>query len=245
MNIFINIIIKAVTFTVAVLGSIMAPEAILPEDTEEAMNSNATQVEVEQEQEQELKQEQEAHTPKTPSSDTTKPSSNKPVSSAQTAQPSKPATTPPVATQKPKIETMAQYEKTILGLCPSERPASRWEIGSRLPALGITAETYTKISTDPDGTVNLAISAESYMLNAWDSYDRGQLGSSWSIPLYYVGYPQNDPYYRTKFIIDLTTLTVRAEGLKANDQDVLNHANRLTELVRTTSARYKAKCPNN
>lgn len=173
----------------------------------------------------------------------------------QTSSPSAPTTSPDVVRAlgdnssgaKTQYETYEPYQETIVGTCPSEREPNEWEVGDRMAAVGWT---WSKLKTYgyKEGLVNTPmVTAERYMLGTWDYYMRGSYGGgdTWSMALYYVGYPEDDRYYRTRFVFDLATLTITAEGIMADDPIVQKHAAFLTQFVREVDAQYRAKCPNN
>lgn len=178
------------------------------------------------------------------SSNTNKPGANQTQAPAQ-----RPATSKPVETTKPAEPTYStynEYQKTIMGTCPSQRKTNDWERGDRLAAVGISMEWLSRFTYKTDIVGDINLTAEFYVLNSWDYYARGSYTSTESYtPLYFVGYPKDDRYYRTQFITHLDTLTVEAEGTMANDSAVQKHAQQLTKLLRDTVSKYRQKCPNN
>lgn len=151
----------------------------------------------------------------------------------------------PVAKAEPQYSTYAEYEVTVLNTCPSQRKANEWENGERLAAIGIKTSWLASFTYLDNISSSFNLSAEFYALNAWDYYDRGNYQSTTSyMPLFYVGYPKDDRYYRTQFIYHLDTLTVEVSGPMSNDITVQDHRAKIESFLKDTASKYHNKCPN-
>lgn len=162
----------------------------------------------------------------------------------------RPTTLPPEAyTTETFIYTYEDYEKTILGTCPSQRDKSNsWEEGNRLNAIGII--------TSGDSKTSPMNSLKSYIELWWNSYKLGRRsGRNLMANLNDIdGFDNNWANSHIAFYIDFNGLFVNwdnswdgGQSINATGEQV-HYLDQLvsdgTNYLRWLDSTYKAKCPN-
>lgn len=147
------------------------------------------------------------------------------------------------------IYTYEDYEKTILGTCPSQRDkSSSWERGDRLNAIGIITSGESK--TSPMNSLNALIEGwwNDYKLGKWTG--RHMMASLNNV----VGFDNTWANARIGFFIEWEGLFITwdnswEDGKTINISDeqarYLNHlVSDGTNYLRWLDSTYNAKCPN-
>lgn len=187
--------------------------------------------------------------PSTTKPSTTKPSTpskpSTPTTPSKPSQPSKPADTT-------VIYTYEDYEKTILGTCPSQRNKSNsWEEGNRLNAIGIITSGVSK--TSPIKSLNSYIEGwwNGYRLGKWSTSKRYLMANLMNIS----GFDSNWVNANVGFYIDFDGLFVNWDNAWSDGHDFTNLSdeqaaklNKMasdgTHYLRWLDSTYNAKCPN-
>lgn len=160
-----------------------------------------------------------------------------------------PAPAPTISKTKTVTYTYEDYEKTILGTCPSQRDkSSSWERGNRLNAIGIITSGESK--TSPMNSLNSLIESwwNEYKLGEWTG--RYMMASLNNI----IDFDKTYSNSRVAMFIDFDGLFVNWDNSWEDNKTInvseeqrlrLNQmASNGTNYLRWLDSTYNAKCPN-
>lgn len=173
----------------------------------------------------------------------------KKTATEKTPVPPAPAPAPAISKMETATYTYEDYEKTILGTCPSQRDkSSSWERGNRLNAIGIITSGESK--TSPMNSLNALIESwwNDYKLGGWTG--RHMMASLNNV----AGFDKTWSNSRIAFFIDFDGLFVNWDNswednktINATDEQMkyLDHlVSDGTNYLRWLDSTYNAKCPN-